>query len=641
MRKITPYNILKGIRYLKHFGPKEFLIRLQERMEPEEIPYGPWYENYRLTEAELEKLRKEKIRGGARFSVIVPLYHTPERFFREMADSVLGGVYDDLELVLVNASVEDEGLSALAQEYARSDPRVRLISLEKNLGIAGNTQAGIEAASGDFVALLDHDDTIDPAALYLMARFVKDHPDTGVLYTDEDKISEDSKTHFQPHLKPDYNPDLLKSNNYICHFLAVRRDVASRAGGFDSRYDGAQDHDLIFRCIRAAKQMKLSVGHVPEILYHWRVSERSTADNPVSKLYAYDAGKAAIEAELEREGLAGEVTLKKDLGFYRVRYQVTGNPLVSIIIPNRDEKETLQRCLDSIREKSAYTNYEIIIVENNSATQEIRDYYRELASDPRIRVLDFNAKDLNAQDLHTQDGLQGDLHENARWYANRKGTVKVPAGSFNYSALNNYGFAHARGEYVILLNNDTEVITPDWIGEMLGVCQRPDTGAVGCRLIYPDGTIQHAGVVIGIGGIAGSMFVDMKENRSGYMHKADLMQDLSAVTAACMMVKAGVYRQVNGFEEKLTVAFNDVDFCLRVREAGYLVVYDPYARLTHFESKSRGTENTKQKVHRFQSEIEYIRTRWTDILRKGDPYYNKNLSVSKWNYSLKDKERMG
>lgn len=648
MRKITPYNILKGLRYLKHFGPKEFLIRLQERMEPEEVPYGPWYENYRLTEAELEKLRKEKIRGGARFSVIVPLYHTPERYFREMADSVLGGVYDDLELVLVNASVEDEGLRALAQAYARSDPRVRLISLEKNLGIAGNTQAGIEAAGGDFVALLDHDDTIDPAALCLMARYVKEHPDTGVLYTDEDKISEDSKTHFQPHLKPDYNPDLLKSNNYICHFLAVRRDVAHRAGGFDSRYDGAQDHDFIFRCIRAAKQMKLSVGHVPEILYHWRVSERSTADNPVSKLYAYDAGKAAIEAELEREGLAGEVMLKKDLGFYRVRYQVTGNPLVSIIIPNRDEKETLQRCLDSIREKSAYTNYEIIIVENNSATQEIRDYYRELESDPRIRVLDFNAKDPDTKDLKVQDtgtgvqdGLHGDLHENARWYGKRKGTVNVPAGSFNYSALNNYGFAHARGEYVILLNNDTEVITPDWIGEMLGVCQRPDTGAVGCKLIYPDGTIQHAGVVIGIGGIAGSMFVDMKENRSGYMHKADLMQDLSAVTAACMMVKAGAYRQVNGFEEKLTVAFNDVDFCLRLREAGYLVVYDPYARLTHFESKSRGAENTKQKVRRFQSEIEYIRTRWTDILRKGDPYYNKNLSVSKWNYSLKDKERMG
>jgi len=667
MRKITPYNILKGIRYLKHFGPKEFMIRLRERMEPEEVPYGPWYENYVLTPGELEKLKKAGVPGGVRFSVIVPLYRTPERFFREMADSVLNSIYPDFELVLVNASPEEDSLGALAAEYAGRDARVKVITLEKNRGIAGNTQAGLEAATGDFLALLDHDDTIDPAALYFMARFIKEHPDTAVLYTDEDKISEDGKEHFQPHLKPDYNPDLLKSNNYICHFLAVRRDVAQKSGGFNSACDGAQDHDFIFRCIDAALKDGLIVGHVPEILYHWRVSAKSTADNPVSKMYAYEAGRAAIEAQLSREGLSGEVSLRKDLGFYRVKYPVQGHPLVSIIIPNRDEKETLDRCIRSIREKSTYDNYEIIIVENNSVTDGIRSFYKELARDQRIRVLDFFArgeggketgkeilkeagketykeagKEIrkeNGIEIRKETGRAGE--ENAAWFAGRSGSVKVAPGQFNYSDINNFGFAHARGEYVICLNNDIEVITPDWIEEMLGVCARPGTGAVGCRLIYPDGTIQHAGIVIGIGGIAGAMFVDMKEAYSGYMHKADLMQDLSAVTAACMMVKASAWRQVNGFEEKLSVAFNDVDFCLRLREAGYLVAYDPYARLTHWESKTRGTEDTKAKVRRFQSEIEYIRTRWTDLLKNGDPYYNKNLSLSKWNYSLKDKERMG
>lgn len=706
MRKITPYNILKGIRYLKHFGPKEFMIRLRERMEPEEVPYGPWYGQYVPTQEELKRAEKTRIRDGVSFSVIVPLYRTPPGLLREMVDSVLASVYPDFELVLVNASPDDQNLAAALETYTgkavkgredkagpaagkkagcaeSSDSRIRVITLERNLGIAGNTQAGMDAARGDFLAFLDHDDTIDPAALYLMAKYVNEHPDTGLLYTDEDKISADGKTHFQPHLKPDYNPDLLKSNNYICHFLAVRRDVAKKAGGFDAAYEGAQDHDFIFRCIHAAKEMGLGVGHVPEILYHWRVSERSTADNPLSKKYAYSAGQAAIASQLAREGVRGEVLQRKEPGFYRVRYRVQGKPLVSIIIPNRDEKETLARCLTSIREKSTYTNYEIIIVENNSVTEEIRAYYREISADPRIRVLDFfkdapplpsdpqlsssdpvpDAEDSTlssereegsripqtVKDGSCPDGKEkkragkgpvSEAQKNAAWYGRRKGTVKVSPGRFNYSALNNFGFAHARGKYVILLNNDAEVITPDWIEELLGICQRPGTGAVGCKLLYPDGTIQHAGIVVGIGGIAGSMFVDMKKEYTGYMHKADLTQDLSAVTAACMMVRACAYRKVNGFEEKLTVAFNDVDFCLRLKEAGYLVVYDPYACLTHWESKTRGTENTKEKVRRFQSEIEYIRTKWTDILKEGDPNYNKNLSLSKWNYSLRDKAHM-
>ncbi len=603
MRKITPYNILKGIRYLKHFGPREFLVRLRERMEPEEVPYGPWYAAYVPTEQELEEQRKKKFRDGPVFSVVVPCFRTPERYLREMIGSVLGQTYASLELCLVNASPEDNALSAVLKEYEKKDPRVKVLTLEKNLGIAGNTQKGIAAATGNFIALLDHDDMISPSALYQMASYIGQHPETGLLYTDEDKISENSEEHFQPHLKPDYSPDLLRSNNYICHFLAVRADVAAKAGPVSTEYDGAQDHEWIFRCIYTAHGMGLEVGHVPEILYHWRTHAASTADNPMSKQYACDAGRRAIESDLKRSGTPGRVEAKKDLGFYRVIYPVREEALISVIIPNKDEKDTLEKCLRSIREKSTYTNYEILVVENNSVTEEIFDYYKEIDGKDRIRVLYWD-------------------------------------GPFNYSAINNFGFAHAKGDYILCLNNDMEVITPGWMEEMLGVCQRPEVGITGAKLIYPDNTIQHAGIVIGIGGIAGSMFVGMNRSFSGYLHKADLMQDLSAVTAACMMVRASLWRELGGFEERLTVAFNDVDFCLRVREAGYLVVYDPYVQLYHYESKSRGKEDTKDKVRRFQTEIEYIRSRWTGLLRGGDPYYNKNLSLSKWNYSLKPGERM-
>ena len=603
MRKITPYNILKGLRYLKHFGLKEFWIRLRERMEPEEVPYGPWYAAYVPTGEELEEQRKKTFRDGPVFSVVVPCFRTPERYLREMIGSVLDQTYSGLELCLVNASPEDEHLCRVLEEYSAKDSRVKVLTLEKNLGIAGNTQQGIDAAKGDYIALLDHDDLLSPAALYQMAFYLQKHPKTGLLYTDEDKITEDSGEHFQPHLKPDYNPDLLRSNNYICHFLAVRAEVAAKAGPVSAEYDGAQDHEWIFRCIHAAREMELEVGHVPEILYHWRTHAASTADNPMSKQYAYEAGRRAIEADLKRSGTPGTVVLRKDPGFYRVLYPVREPSLISIIIPNKDEKDTLEKCLRSIREKSTYHNYEILVVENNSTTREIFDYYRQIDGKDHVRVLYWD-------------------------------------GPFNYSAINNFGFAHASGDYILCLNNDMEVITPGWLEEMLGVCQRPEVGITGAKLIYPDNTIQHAGIVIGIGGIAGSMFVGMNRAYSGYLHKADLMQDLSAVTAACMMVRASLWRELGGFEEKLSVAFNDVDFCLRVREAGYLVVYDPYVQLYHYESKSRGKEDTKEKVRRFQNEIEYIRSRWTKLLREGDPCYNKNLSLSKWNYTLKSGERM-
>ena len=593
-RKLSPYTIRKGFRYMKHYGPKEFWIRLHERFEPEEVPYGPWYRAYIPTEETLETQRKQKFDYSPLISIAVPAYQTPVEFLRQMIECSSDLTYSNWELCIVNASPDNEEMQKVLAEYSAGDSRVRFCNLKENLGIAENTNRAFAMAKGEFVGLLDHDDLLAPNALYEIVNALQDHPQADALYTDEDKVTTELDEHFQPHLKSDFNLDLLRSNNYICHFFVVRKSIVEKTGGFRKEFDGAQDYDFIFRCTENAGE----VLHVPEILYHWRTHKASTADNPASKMYAFEAGKRAIEAHLERTGTKGEVSHTQDLGFYRVKYPVQGEPLVSVIIPNKDEKETLQTCLESLKKNTSYQNFEIIIIENNSTTEEIFKYYKELSRDQQIHLL--------------------------RW-----------GKEFNYSAINNFGVAHARGEYLLFLNNDVKSIEPDWMEEMLGVCQRPEVGGVGAKLIYPDNTIQHAGCVIGMGGIAGHMFVDMPADRTGYLHKASLLQDMSAVTAACLMMKKEVFEQAGGFTEELAVAFNDVDLCLKVRKNNHLVVYDPYAKLYHMESKTRGAEDSKEKVRRFQTEIEYMRCHWMDILKNGDPYYNKNLSLTKWNYSLK------
>ena len=593
-RKLSPYTIRKGFRYMKHYGPKEFWIRLHERFEPEEVPYGPWYRAYIPTEETLETQRKQKFDYSPLISIAVPAYQTPVEFLRQMIESLIVQTYSNWELCIVNASPDNEEMQKVLAEYSAGDSRVRFCNLKENLGIAENTNRAFAMTKGEFVGLLDHDDLLAPNALYEIVKILQDHPQADALYTDEDKVTTELDEHFQPHLKPDFNLDLLRSNNYICHFFVVRKSIVEKAGGFRKEFDGAQDYDFIFRCTENAGE----VLHVPEILYHWRTHKASTADNPASKMYAFEAGKRAIEAHLKRTGTKGEVSHTQDLGFYRVKYPVQGKPLVSVIIPNKDEKETLQTCLEMLEKNTGYQNFEIIIVENNSTTDEIFRYYKELSGNRKIHLL--------------------------RW-----------GKEFNYSAINNFAVAHAKGEYLLFLNNDVKSINSDWLEEMLGVCQRPEVGGVGAKLIYPDNTIQHAGCVIGMGGIAGHMFVDMPADRTGYLHKASLLQDMSAVTAACLLMKKEVFEQAGGFTEELAVAFNDVDLCLKVRKNGYLIVYDPYVKLYHMESKTRGAEDSKEKVRRFQTEIEYMRCHWIDILKNGDPCYNKNLSLTKWNYSLK------
>ncbi|NCC45019.1 MAG: glycosyltransferase, partial [Clostridia bacterium] len=475
LKKMKPYNIQKGLRYLKHYGPKEFWVRLCERMEPEEVPYGPWYEKHLLTESELETQRKKQWNYAPKISVVVPAYRTPTVFLEQMIDSLIGQTYENWELCIANASPEDEAMAACLKRYVQEDNRIRVEQLKENLGIAENTNAAFAMATGEFTGLLDHDDLLASQSLYRMVEAMNkelteknndknDGTDTrvDVLYSDEDKVTTDLSEHFQPHFKPDFNLDLLRSNNYITHFFVVRTALVRKVGGFRKEFDGAQDYDFIFRCVEQADK----ICHIPEVLYHWRTHKASTADNPASKMYAFEAGKRAIEAHLERNHVNGIVSHTKDLGFYQVKYPVAKDPLVSILIPNKDEKESLKKCLDSIFTKTTYKNYEIIIIENNSTKPETFSYYEELEKNHKVRVV-------------------------------------VWKEGFNYSAINNFGAKESRGEYLLFLNNDVEVIAPEWMEELLGNCQRKEVGIVGAKLYYPDETIQHAGTIIGIGGIAG------------------------------------------------------------------------------------------------------------------------------------------
>lgn len=593
IKKVSPYNVKKGILYLRHYGARGFWIKLTERFQKSDIDYKEWYENHKVSQEELEKQKKKVFVYAPKISILVPVYNTPQVFLKQMLQSVRKQTYANWELCIANANPDNEKVKQILEICMKKDDRIKVVNVPENEGIAQNTNRALDIATGEFIGLLDHDDLLEENALYEIVSCLNKKKETDVLYTDEDKVTTDLDEYFLPNFKPDFNLDMLRANNYICHFFVAKKELIEKVGGFRAEYNGAQDYDLILRCTEQAQ----NVAHIAKILYHWRVHKESTADNPLSKMYAYEAGKKAIEGHLARCHTDGEVLQTDNLGFYRIKYPVKGKPLVSILIPNKDQVDTLDKCLQSIEERTDYDNYEIIIIENNSTEQKTFDYYNQICND-KIRVVYWKKE-------------------------------------FNYSAINNFGVDQAKGEYLLLLNNDMEVISRDWMSELLGHCQRPEVGAVGARLYYPDDTVQHAGIIIGIGGVAGSVFVGMKRGYTGYMHRAAIQQDLSAVTAACMMIKRSVFEEAGRLEEQLKVAFNDVDLCLKIRKNGYLIVYDPYVELYHYESKTRGAEDTKEKVRRFQSEIEYMRCHWIDILKNGDPAYNPNLTLKKWDYSLK------
>ena len=581
MARMTDFGMVKNdLRCLVKKGPAALRRQWEARYETEENKYEKWLCRQRLTDM-------PTFDDGPLISIVVPVYRTPEKYLREMIASVRTQSYENWELCLADGSGGCKETEEILREFGEQDQRIRYEILGENRGIAGNTNAALSMAKGEWVGLMDHDDVLEPSALYEAARVINGHPEADVLYTDEDKVTMDLRLHFDPHLKPDFSPDLLRSNNYICHFFLARRRLAERVGGFSSEYDGSQDYDFILKCTEQARE----ILRLPRILYHWRSHPASTAENPESKLYCFEAGKRALEAHLRRMGVEGTVELNREHpGYYHVTYPVKGEPLVSILIPNKDEKETLEACIRSIREKSTYRNYEIIVLENNSETEEIRHYYRQL-EDEGARVVQWK-------------------------------------GKFNFAAINNFGAAHAKGEYLIFLNNDTEVIAPDWIEGMLGNCQRPEVGVVGAKLYYADGTVQHAGVVMKLAGVCGHVLCGLEGYDPGRNARAVVQQNYSAVTAACMMTKKEIFDAVSGFSEVFQVAYNDVDFCLKVRERGLLVVWNPRVELIQYESKSRGYETTPEKAERFEREKALLMERWPVYMEQGDPYYNPNLTLT-------------
>ena len=584
-KKIQKYA-KKGLRYWKSQGSAAMAGKIISKIKTastREIPYQKWILHHLPGNKELEKQRKTVFDYQPKISIVIPLYKTPEKYLRQLVDTVKAQTYTNWELCLSDGSGENSP--------------IRVIHNEKQLQISENTNAAIQAATGAYIAFADHDDELTPNALFECVKALNEKKQTRILYSDEDKMSMDGHKFFQPHFKPDYNPDLLCTVNYICHLFVVDKNVIREVGMLRSEFDGAQDYDFIFRCIEAVKPEEIC--HIPKILYHWRCHEDSTAENPESKTYAFEAGKRAIEEHYKRTGIQAEVLQGEFLGLYRTRFIRDHDPLISIIIPNKDHTEDLKRCMDSIDQKSTYRNYEYIIVENNSTEEETFRFYKKLeAENPKAHVVYWDKE-------------------------------------FNYSAINNYGATFAKGEYILLLNNDTEIINEDCLEQLLGYCMRSDVGAVGARMYYEDDTIQHAGVVIGFGGIAGHCFVLQPRGTTGYCHRIICAQDYSAVTAACMMVKRSAFDEVGGLTEELAVAFNDIDFCMKLRSAGYLIVYNPYAELYHYESKSRGLEDTPEKVARFNKEIQIFERRWPDIMRDGDPYYNPNLTLKSQDFSLK------
>lgn len=584
--------IIKGFDVLKRRGLRELLRHIKNKKHITKRTCS-----FKITKKQRENEENTVFENNPKISVLVPLYNTPSKYLSEMILSVQGQTYKNWELCLVDGSDEAHpDVFDTVNKFLKTDNRIKYKKLEKNLGIAQNTNECIALSAGEYISLFDHDDLLHPSALFCVVQAINNE-NADFIYTDEVTFINDSvKKLTTIHYKSDFAPDTLRSYNYICHLTTFKKALLEKTGGFREECDGSQDYDLILRLTEQAEK----IVHIPEILYFWRGHKNSTAQDINSKPYIMNAAHKALKDHLQRLNIKGTVENSHYASAYRIKYEIEGAPLVSIIIANKDQKATLENCINSIYEKTTYSNFEIIIVENNSAEEETFAYYKALEE-----------KHKNLSVVYWKD-------------------------KFNYSAINNFGFEYAKGEHILLLNNDVEIISENWIDEMLMFAQRQDVGAVGAMLYYPDDTIQHAGVIVGLGGVAGHAHKNLKRGELGYMIRASIPQNFSAVTFACVMIPSKVYRETGGLDDKFQVAFNDVDMCMRIREKGYLIVFTPYAELYHYESKSRGEEDTPEKVKRFNSEINRFKERWQEQLEKGDPYYNPHLTLDYEDFSFKN-----
>ena len=558
--------------------------------------YARWIRCYdQLQRNDLKRVREQiaQFDYSPLISVLLPVYNSNLKWLRRAILSVQKQLYPRWELCIVDDASTDRKIWPFLQRSARQDRRIKLMRRTENGHISAASNDALRLATGDFVALLDHDDELAPTALYFVALALNKNRDLQLLYSDEDKLEEHNRRS-EPYFKSDWNPELFLAQNFVSHLSVYRTDLIHRIGGFRIGFEGSQDYDLALRCIEQIRPEEIE--HLPWVLYHWRVTNESTAGDATAKPYAQEAARRAVQEHHDRRGIAAVVTPSHDI-YLRTKYVLPAErPLVSIIIPTRDQPSALKKCVQSIFEKTDYPAYELIVLDNESYDSE---------------ALEFLA------DLKKRDGIRVERIDDA----------------FNYSRLNNRGVELSRGSYVALLNNDVEVLHADWLSEMLSRAMQPKVAMVGARLWYPNGTIQHGGVILGAGGIASHVHIGLRRGEPGYFARAHLAQDVSAVTAACALVRREVYLQVGGFDENLAVTFNDVDFCLRLREAGYRILWTPYAELIHHESATRGFDNSAPKQVRFLAEVDYMKSKWDHILQR-DPFYNPNLSLDENLFTL-------